>query len=277
MKKDPPESGTSPMLMNAGTKVAESAAMRRSHAHASERPAPAAAPLTAAITGFSRARIARHIGVVGAAEPVGDVVGRITELGQVLADTEASTRPCDHHRPDLVGARFPERGCEPLVDVGVERVELVGPVERDRQDGAVPARQDRIRRHVRRRLGLGSRLRLGRALDFGHRRNLGAFRTHSCENCSASVIRGTEAPGGWGSLRGAGGAVGSRLRPDGSRNPGVPGSRRSGRGYEVRPAETVSILSRRATASTGPAPPRPRSSQRPREGRARPGSCSTTS
>jgi hypothetical protein len=48
--------------MKAGTKVAESAAMRRSHAHASERPAPAAAPFTAAITGFSSARIARMLG-----------------------------------------------------------------------------------------------------------------------------------------------------------------------------------------------------------------------
>ena len=44
--------------MNAGTKLAVSAAIRTSHASASERPAPAAGPLTAAITGFSSARIA---------------------------------------------------------------------------------------------------------------------------------------------------------------------------------------------------------------------------
>ena len=59
MKYVPPESGTSPMPMNAGMKLADSAAMRMSHAHASERPAPAAGPLTAAITGFSSARMAR--------------------------------------------------------------------------------------------------------------------------------------------------------------------------------------------------------------------------
>ncbi len=44
--------------MNAGTKLAERAAMRTSHASARDIPAPAAAPLTAAITGFSSARIA---------------------------------------------------------------------------------------------------------------------------------------------------------------------------------------------------------------------------
>jgi hypothetical protein len=46
------------MLMNAGTKLAESAAIRTSQASASDMPAPAAGPLTAAITGFSSARIA---------------------------------------------------------------------------------------------------------------------------------------------------------------------------------------------------------------------------
>ena len=61
-KYEQPESGTSPMLMNAGTKLAESAAIRRSQAQANESPAPAATPLTAAITGFSSARIARMFG-----------------------------------------------------------------------------------------------------------------------------------------------------------------------------------------------------------------------
>ena len=42
--------------MNAGTKLAERAAMRMSQASASDMPAPAAAPLTAAITGFCSAR-----------------------------------------------------------------------------------------------------------------------------------------------------------------------------------------------------------------------------
>ena len=62
MKNEPPESGTRPMPMKPGTKLADSAAMRRSQAQASERPAPAAGPLTAAMTGFSSARIASMFG-----------------------------------------------------------------------------------------------------------------------------------------------------------------------------------------------------------------------
>ena len=48
--------------MNAGTKLADSAAMRTSQAQASESPAPAAGPFTAAITGFSSRRIASTFG-----------------------------------------------------------------------------------------------------------------------------------------------------------------------------------------------------------------------
>ena len=61
-KCDPPESGTSPMFTKAGTNEAASAAMRMSHAIASERPAPAAAPFTAAMTGFSSVLSARMLG-----------------------------------------------------------------------------------------------------------------------------------------------------------------------------------------------------------------------
>ena len=44
--------------MNAGMKLAPSDAIRTSQASASDIPAPAAGPLTAAITGFSSLRIA---------------------------------------------------------------------------------------------------------------------------------------------------------------------------------------------------------------------------
>jgi hypothetical protein len=50
------------MLTNAGTKTAERAQMRTSHAAASERPAPAAAPFTAATTGLRKARRASMLG-----------------------------------------------------------------------------------------------------------------------------------------------------------------------------------------------------------------------
>ena len=57
-----PASGMSPIPMKPGTKVASDEPMRTSHAHASESPAPATGPFTAASTGFSSARIARMFG-----------------------------------------------------------------------------------------------------------------------------------------------------------------------------------------------------------------------
>ncbi len=45
-----------------GTKLAASEAIRMSQTQASERPAPAQTPFTAAITGFSSARIASTFG-----------------------------------------------------------------------------------------------------------------------------------------------------------------------------------------------------------------------
>ena len=62
MNHEPPESGISPMETKPGTNDAESAAMRRSHAAASESPAPAQTPFTAAITGLSSPRIAWIVG-----------------------------------------------------------------------------------------------------------------------------------------------------------------------------------------------------------------------
>ena len=94
--------------MKAGTKLAASEAMRMSHAQASERPAPAAAPLTAAITGFSSARIARSSGG-SRAQALADVAGRLAELGQVLADAEAAPGAGEDDRAHLRIARLLER------------------------------------------------------------------------------------------------------------------------------------------------------------------------
>ena len=58
-----PESGTRPIAVKAGTNVAERAAIRTSQATASASPAPAAGPLTAAITGFSSPRSATTLGL----------------------------------------------------------------------------------------------------------------------------------------------------------------------------------------------------------------------
>ncbi len=61
MKNEPPESGIRPIPTNPGTKNAASEASRMSHAQASESPAPAQTPFTAAMTGFSSERIARTL------------------------------------------------------------------------------------------------------------------------------------------------------------------------------------------------------------------------
>ena len=54
--------------MKPGTNVAASLAIRRSQAAASERPAPAQGPFTAAITGFSSAADQADVRVVGLLE-----------------------------------------------------------------------------------------------------------------------------------------------------------------------------------------------------------------
>ena len=58
-----PLSGTSPIRPNASTKLAVSAATRRSHAKARDAPAPAATPLIAPTIGWSMDRIAAMIGL----------------------------------------------------------------------------------------------------------------------------------------------------------------------------------------------------------------------
>ena len=58
-----PLSGISPIRPNASTNRASAAAIRRSQANASEAPAPAATPLTAAMTGWPMDRRARMIGL----------------------------------------------------------------------------------------------------------------------------------------------------------------------------------------------------------------------
>ena len=59
----PPESGIKPIFEKAWMNEAFSWAIVRSHANAMLAPAPAATPLTAAITGFSRALIFKIIGL----------------------------------------------------------------------------------------------------------------------------------------------------------------------------------------------------------------------
>ena len=123
--------------MKAGTNAAASEAMRRSRRARERNPAPAAAPLTAAMTGFSRAE-ARSWGDRGA-QAVRDVAGRLAELGQVLADAEAAPGAGEDDRAHA-GARLLERRGERPGACGVEGVEDVGAVEGERQDGATGSR-----------------------------------------------------------------------------------------------------------------------------------------
>ena len=83
-------SGTRPTLTKAGTNAAESAAMRRSQAQASESPAPAAAPLTAASTGFSSPRSPSTWRFQRSAKERGNVALALAQLREVLPDAEAS-------------------------------------------------------------------------------------------------------------------------------------------------------------------------------------------
>ena len=80
--------------------------------------------------------------MVGRAQPVADVAGCVTELRQVLPDAEAAAGARDDDGAHLLVARFLQRGVERPVHRAVERVQDAGPVERDREDGAVALRFD---------------------------------------------------------------------------------------------------------------------------------------
>ena len=80
--------------------------------------------------------------MVTRAQPVADVTGRLSELRQVLPDAEPAPGARDDDSADGRIARLLQRGAECLVHGGVECIEDIGTVQRDRQDGAVPARLD---------------------------------------------------------------------------------------------------------------------------------------
>ena len=94
--------------------------------------------------------------MVALAKSVGDVAGRLAELGQVLPDAEATAGTGQDDRADLRIAGVLQRRPERLVHLAVERVQDVGTVQRDREDAAVP-----------------------RCLDLGHWCNLGASAAHT--------------------------------------------------------------------------------------------------
>ena len=132
--------------MNAGTKVAASAARRRSQAQAKREPGAGGGAVHRREHRLLERTQRTDVRVVAAPQAVADVSRRLAELGQVLPDAEPTPRARDHDGAHLVASRLLQRGGQRAVQVGVERVEHVRPVERDRQDRAVSAR-----------LGLGHR------------------------------------------------------------------------------------------------------------------------
>ena len=124
--------------MNAALNLALVEAMRMSEARAIERPAPAAAPLTAAMTGVVSLRRARetpdHV-----SWPRRNSAGDMDEQGVDRLEVEPPTEPAagagEHHDPDgrVVLDLVAELG-ERVEHLEGERVELVRPVERDQED-----------------------------------------------------------------------------------------------------------------------------------------------
>ena len=126
--------------MKPGTNVAASDATRRSHAHANESPAPAAGAVHGGDHGLRERADEPDVRVVGLLERLVDRRRDLAELLQVLPRAEplAGARDDDaaDRRVPRLGQRLPQRG----VELAVERVVDLGAVERDREDGAVPAR-----------------------------------------------------------------------------------------------------------------------------------------
>jgi hypothetical protein len=71
-----------------------------------------------------------------------DVTRRLPELRQVLADAESTSGTGHDDRADVGTTGLLQRCCESLVHVGVEGVENVRAVERDREDSAFATRLD---------------------------------------------------------------------------------------------------------------------------------------
>ena len=97
----PPESGTRPIFTNAWMKLAERAASTRSQAIARLAPAPAAVPLTAAITGNGNACRRRISGLkccVDQFAQIGHRARREVEVGEILARAKAAARTGHHER-----------------------------------------------------------------------------------------------------------------------------------------------------------------------------------
>ena len=101
--------------------------MRASQASASERPAPAAGPFTAASTGFSSARIASTFRLSSMRSRSATLERPALQLLHVLPGAEAAPLAGDHDRPHRRVTGLLERDRETGVHRRVQRVQPVGP------------------------------------------------------------------------------------------------------------------------------------------------------
>jgi hypothetical protein len=75
--------------------------------------------------------------VVVATQAGTDVASVVAKLGEVLADAETTARAGDHDGANVVAARGLERSRQRLVRGGIEGIQDVGSVQRDRQNRAL--------------------------------------------------------------------------------------------------------------------------------------------
>ena len=115
MNHVPPASGTRPIPMKPGTKLASDEPMRTSHAHASERPAPAHRAVDRRDHRLLERADRADVRVVRLLERLADAAGERLELAEVLPGAEAAARAGEHDRADLRVRRLGERRREALV------------------------------------------------------------------------------------------------------------------------------------------------------------------
>ena len=113
-------------------------AMRTSQASARFMPAPAAAPLTAAMIGFGQSRIARivrsRIGRPSRRRPLAALRLALVHRLHVAARAEAPSRAGDDEHAHLRVGRGAERLVEVLAQRVAERVQPLGAVQGERGD-----------------------------------------------------------------------------------------------------------------------------------------------
>ena len=143
----PPESGTSPILAKAWTKLAERAASTMSQASAILAPAPAATPLTAATTGKGKAAQLAHERIVIGLERAPEhhrLSVRGHAFAQVLPGAEG-TAGAGQQQGAAIGIvlGLGERALERLMHRLVKALSCLRPVQRDDAIARAPLDQDR--------------------------------------------------------------------------------------------------------------------------------------